>query len=88
MGSWSPRECPQANSFACQRFGSRLASKGRGAWPKLHPNHPFSPDKGAWPWFPSYELGVEASFWGDEDETAEPVCESVEVDPIEAWAWV
>lgn len=36
----------------------------------------------------TYELGVEATFWGKED--VEPKCEAAEVeaDPIEEYAWV
>jgi len=35
----------------------------------------------------TYELGVEATFWGTE-EVAESISEPVEVDEVEAWAWV
>lgn len=33
-----------------------------------------------------YELGINAAFWGKED--ARPKYEAVELDPIEAFAWV
>lgn len=33
----------------------------------------------------TYELGIEATFWGKE---AEPKSEAVKVDPIEAYAWL
>jgi hypothetical protein len=33
-----------------------------------------------------YELGINATFWGKED--AEPKREAVEIDPIDALAWV
>jgi hypothetical protein len=33
-----------------------------------------------------YELGINATFWVNEDIVAK--IEAVEVDPVEAWAWV
>jgi hypothetical protein len=35
----------------------------------------------------AYELGVEATFWGEEVARVEPT-EPFEVDSVEAWAWV
>jgi hypothetical protein len=36
----------------------------------------------------TYELGTEATFWDEEDVPVESKAVEVEVDPIEAWAWV
>jgi transposase len=36
----------------------------------------------------TYELGVEATFWGKEDVAVGPISGPVEVDPADMWAWV
>ena len=36
----------------------------------------------------SYELGVEATFWGKEEMAIQSKTAEVEPDPIEAWAWM
>ena len=35
-----------------------------------------------------YELGVNATFWGEEPAALATVAEPAEVDPAEMWAWV
>jgi hypothetical protein len=36
----------------------------------------------------TYELGVEAMFWGKEDAAAKGEAVEIEAGPIEAYAWV
>jgi hypothetical protein len=36
----------------------------------------------------TYELGVEATSWGEETATVSVIAETIETDPAEMWAWV